>query len=329
MASPIRVAVTGAAGQIGYSLLFRIASGEMLGPDQPVILQCLELPMALNALEGVAMELTDCGFPMLHGIETSSDPDTAFGDADVVMLVGSKPRGPGQLRSDLIRENGPIFVGQGKSIDANAAADAKIIVVGNPCNTNCLIAAAQSTRIPKENWTAMTRLDHNRAIGQLAHKAGVGAGDVNGVAIWGNHSPTMFPDFYNARIGRQKLTSVITDEAWLQDTFVPTVGQRGKAIIEARGASSAASAANAVVDTVRDLSNPTRGGFHSVCVVSKGEYGTPEGLITSMPITVDAVGNWRVVGGISLNDYAKEKIAVSNAELSEERQIAFEQLGLS
>ena len=327
--TPIRVAVTGAAGNIGYALLFRIASGQMFGPNQPVALNLIEIEPGMDALRGVAMELDDCAFPLLTEIVQTSDLSTGFKDCDWALLVGSVPRKAGMERADLLGINGKIFVGQGQAISDHAKPSCRVLVVGNPCNTNCLIAMNSAPNIPNEQFFAMTRLDENRALTQLAQKAGVPVSEVSELCVWGNHSPTMFPDFYNARIGRQKLTSVITDESWLKDTFVPTVGQRGKAIIEARGASSAASAANAVVDTVRDLDNPTRGGFHSVCVVSKGEYGTPEGLITSMPITVDAVGNWRVVSGVSLNDYAKEKIAASNAELAEERKIAFEQLGIS
>ena len=327
--TPIRVAVTGAAGNIGYALLFRIASGQMFGPNQPVALNLIEIEPGMDALRGVAMELDDCAFPLLTEIVQTSDLATGFKDCDWALLVGSVPRKAGMERADLLGINGKIFVGQGQAISDHAKPSCRVLVVGNPCNTNCLIAMNSAPNIPNEQFFAMTRLDENRALTQLAQNAGVPVSEVSELCVWGNHSPTMFPDFYNARIGRQKLTSVITDESWLKDTFVPTVGQRGKAIIEARGASSAASAANAVVDTVRDLDNPTRGGFHSVCVVSKGEYGTPEGLITSMPITVDAVGNWRVVSGVSLNDYAKEKIAASNAELAEERKIAFEQLGIS
>ena len=327
--TPIRVAVTGAAGNIGYALLFRIASGQMFGPNQPVALNLIEIEPGMDALRGVAMELDDCAFPLLTEIVQTSDLATGFKDCDWALLVGSVPRKAGMERADLLGINGKIFVGQGQAISDHAKPSCRVLVVGNPCNTNCLIAMNSAPNIPNEQFFAMTRLDENRALTQLAQKAGVPVSEVSELCVWGNHSPTMFPDFYNARIGRQKLTSVITDESWLKDTFVPTVGQRGKAIIEARGASSAASAANAVVDTVRDLDNPTRGGFHSVCVVSKGEYGTPEGLITSMPITVDAVGNWRVVSGVSLNDYAKEKIAASNAELAEERKIAFEKLGIS
>jgi len=326
--APIRVAVTGAAGNIGYALLFRIASGQMFGPSQPVALNLIEIEPGMDALRGVAMELDDCAFPLVTEIVQTADLSAGFKDCDWALLVGSVPRKAGMERADLLGINGKIFVGQGQAISDHAKPSCRVLVVGNPCNTNCLIAMNSAPNIPDEQFFAMTRLDENRALTQLAQKAGVPVSEVSELCVWGNHSPTMFPDFYNAKIGRQKLTSVITDEIWLKDTFVPTVGQRGKAIIEARGASSAASAANAVVDTVRDLDNPTRGGFHSVCVVSKGEYGTPEGLITSMPVTVDAVGNWRVVGGLSLNDYAKENIAASNAELAEERKIAFEQLGL-
>ena len=327
--STIRIAVTGAAGQIGYSLLPRIAAGEMFGPNSKITLQLLEIPPALEALKGVAMELDDCAFPLLEDVIVTSDVKEAFKDANLCLLVGSKPRGPGMERSDLLKNNGKIFVGQGKAIAENAADDCRIVVVGNPCNTNCLIAMQSAPDIPNEQFFAMTRLDENRAKTQLAQKAGVPVAEVTELCIWGNHSPTMFPDFFNAKIGRQKATEVIADQAWLKDTFVPDVGTRGAAIIAARGASSAASAANAVVDTVRDLSTPTRGDFHSVCVISNGEYGTPAGIITSLPIKVDAVGKWRVVEGIQLTDYANEKIAASNNELLEERKVAFGQLGLS
>ena len=325
----IRVAVTGAAGNIGYALLFRIASGQMFGPDQPVALNLIEIEPAMNALKGVAMELDDCAFPLLEDIVQTSDLNVGFKDCDWALLVGSVPRKAGMERADLLGINGKIFIGQGKAINDHAKRSCRVLVVGNPCNTNCLIAMKSAPDIPDEQFFAMTRLDENRAKTQLAQKAGVPVKEVTELCVWGNHSPTMFPDFYNTKIARQPATKVIADEAWLKDTFVPTVGKRGAAIIQARGASSAASAANAVVDTVRDLCNPTRGGFHSVCVISKGEYGTPEGIITSMPIRVDAVGNWRVVEGIKLTDYAKEKIAASNAELVEERSVAFGQLGLS
>ena len=327
--NPIRVAVTGAAGNIGYALLFRIASGAMFGPDQPVALNLIEIEPGMNALKGVAMELDDCAFPLLTEIVQTSDLSVRFKDVDWALLVGSVPRKKGMERADLLGINGKVFVGQGKAINDNAKPSVRVVVVGNPCNTNCLIAMQSAPDIPNEQFFAMTRLDENRAKTQLAQKAGVPVAEVTELCIWGNHSPTMFPDFFNAKIGRQKATAVIGDQAWLKDTFVPDVGTRGAAIIAARGASSAASAANAVVDTVRDLSTPTRGDFHSVCVISKGEYGTPVGIITSLPIKVDAVGKWRVVEGIQLTDYANEKIAASNNELIEERKVAFGQLGLS
>jgi len=327
--NPIRVAVTGAAGNIGYALLFRIASGHMFGPDQPVALNLIEIEPGLAPLKGVVMELDDCAFPLLTEVVQTSDLSVGFKDVDWALLVGSVPRKAGMERADLLGINGKVFVGQGKAINDYAKKSCRVLVVGNPCNTNCLIAMKSAPEIPDEQFFAMTRLDENRAKTQLAQKAGVPVSEVSELCVWGNHSPTMFPDFYNAKIGRQKATDVIADEAWLKDTFVPTVGQRGKSIIDARGASSAASAANAVVDTVRDLITPTRGDLHSVCVLSKGEYGTPAGIITSLPIKVDAVGNWRVVEGIKLTDYAKTKIAASNEELLEERKVAFGQLGLS
>lgn len=325
----IRIAVTGAAGNIGYALLFRIASGQMFGPDQPVALNLIEIEPGMNALKGVAMELDDCAFPLLTEIIQTSDMSVGFKDVDWALLVGSVPRKQGMERADLLGINGKVFVGQGRAINDHAKKSVRVLVVGNPCNTNCLIAMKSAPDIPNEQFFAMTRLDENRAKTQLAQKAGVPVKDVTELCVWGNHSPTMFPDFYNAKIARQKATDVIADDAWLKETFVPTVGKRGAAIIAARGASSAASAANAVVDTVVDLITPTRGDFHSVCVLSKGEYGTPEGIITSLPIKVDAVGNWRVVEGIQLTDYAKEQIKLSNDELLEERRVAFGQLGLS
>ncbi len=325
----IRIAVTGAAGNIGYALLFRIASGQVFGPDQPVALNLIEIESALDALKGVAMELDDCAFPLLQEIVQTADLSVGFKDADWALLVGSVPRKAGMERSDLLGINGKIFIGQGKAINDHAKRSCRVLVVGNPCNTNCLIAMRSAPDIPDEQFFAMTRLDENRAKTQLAQKAGVKVSDVSELCVWGNHSPTMFPDFFNAKIKRRKVTDVISDLDWLKNTFVPTVGKRGAAIIQARGASSAASAANAVVDTVRDLITPTRGGFHSVCVVSRGEYGAPKGIITSLPVRVDGIGRWRVAEGIKLNDYAKEKIAASNAELVEERKVAFGQLGLS
>jgi len=327
--SPIRIAVTGAAGNIGYALLFRIASGHMFGPDQPVALNLIEIEPGMAALKGVAMELDDCAFPLLTEIVQTDDLTVGFKDVDWALLVGSVPRKKGMERADLLGINGKVFIGQGKAINDNAKPSVRVVVVGNPCNTNCLIAMKSAPDIPNNQFFAMTRLDENRAMSQLAQKAGVPVKEVSELCVWGNHSPSMFPDFYNAKIGRQKVTDVITDADWLKNTFVPDVGTRGAAIIAARGASSAASAANAIVDTVRDLVTPSFGSFHSVCVISRGEYGTPAGIITSMPIKVDAIGNWRVVEGISLSDYAKEKIAASNQELLDEREMAFGQLGLS
>jgi len=326
--TPIRVAVTGAAGQIGYSLLFPIAAGQVFGPDQPVILQLLELPMALNALEGVKMELSDGAFPLVQDIVTSSDANVAFGDADVALLVGSKPRGPGMERADLIRENGPIFVGQGRAIDASASKDVKVVVVGNPCNTNCLIARNQARRVNPNNFTAMTRLDQNRAKSQLATKSGAPVADITRLAIWGNHSPTMYPDFTNAQIGGKALTDVITDHEWLDGPFIKTVQQRGKAIINARGKSSAASAAWAAINHTHDWFHPTaEGEWVSMAVTSDGSYGIPEGLIFSFPCTVDAAGNFNIVQGIELDATARQRVQNSADELVSERDTVKDLLG--
>ncbi|MCC5834959.1 MAG: malate dehydrogenase [Opitutales bacterium] len=319
MKKPIRVAVTGAAGQIGYALLFRIASGAMFGPDQPVALNLIEIEPALPALKGVVMELDDCAFPLLTDVVATADLNEGFKDVNWALLVGSVPRKKGMERADLLGINGKIFVGQGKAIEANAADDVRIVVVGNPCNTNCLIAMHSAPSIPQDRWFAMTRLDENRGLTQLAQKAGVPVTEVSNLAIWGNHSPTMFPDFYNAKIGGKPANEVIGDEAWLKETFVPTVGKRGAAIIEARGASSAASAANAIIDTVVNLTTPTKAGdWNSVCVASKGEYGIEEGLITSFPVTSDGK-NWKVVEGLPLNTYSKQQIQTSIDELIAER----------
>ncbi|WP_309399227.1 malate dehydrogenase [Cerasicoccus maritimus] len=319
---PIRVAVTGAAGNIGYALLFRIASGQMFGPDQPVALNLIEIEPGMNALRGVAMELDDCAFPLLTEIVQTSDMNVGFKDVNWALLVGSVPRKQGMERADLLGINGKIFVGQGKAINDNAADDVRILVVGNPCNTNCLIAQKHAPNIPADRWFAMTRLDENRAKTQLAQKAGVPVKDVTNLCVWGNHSPTMFPDFYNAKIGGKPVTEVITDEEWLKNEFVPKVGKRGAEIIAARGASSAASAANGVVDTVVSLTTPTApGSYTSVCVLSNGEYGVPEGIITSLPIKTDGK-KWEVVKGIELCEYAKEQIAKSNQELLDEREMA-------
>lgn len=326
--SPIKVAVTGAAGNIGYSLLFPIASGQVFGADQPVELQLLEIPQGLQALEGVKMELLDSAFSLVTQITCTSDSDEGFGDADYAFLVGSKPRGPGMERADLIRENGPIFVGQGKAIDRSAKEQVKVIVVGNPCNTNCLIAQHQAKRVNPRNFTAMTRLDQNRAKAQIALKAGVAVKEVTRLAIWGNHSPTMYPDFENALINGQALTEVISDHDWLSEAFIKTVQQRGKAIIDARGKSSAASAAWAAIDHAADWSKPTAPGeWVSMAVTSDGSYGIPEGLIYSFPCTVDAHGEYQIVPDVALSSFAKEKAMKSAAELLEERDAVKDILG--
>jgi malate dehydrogenase len=315
---PIRVAVTGAAGNIGYSLLFRIAAGEMLGPDQPVILQLLEIPVekAQQALKGVAMELDDCAFPLLTDIVCTDDPKVAFKDANHCLLVGSKPRGPGMERADLLKDNGKIFVGQGKAIDEVAADDCRIAVVGNPCNTNCMIAASQAKRLSKERFTAMVRLDQNRAAAQLAKKAGVPVTDIANIFIYGNHSPSMYADFTHATIKGQPVASVIKDEAWLKNEFLPKVGKRGAEIINARGLSSAASAASALIDHVRDLTRP--GTVHSVAVPSDGSYGFAAGIWVGVPVKTTEKG-YEVVKSFNMDDFSKSKIAITNEELVGER----------
>ena len=326
MKTPIRVAVTGAAGQIGYSLLFRIASGAMFGPDQPVILQLIEAPIekALKALEGVAMELDDCAFPLLNGIIQTADASIGFKDANWCLLVGAKPRGPGMERADLLKDNGKIFIGQGQIIDAVAAADARIAVVGNPANTNCMIAASQAKRLPAERFTAMVRLDQNRAQSQLAKKAGVDLTAVKDIFIYGNHSPTMFPAFAHATIGGQPATKVINDDTWLQGPFCETVGKRGAAIIAARGASSAASAANALVDHVRSLVTP--GAIHSVAVKSQGLYGFDANVWAGMPVRTTTAGSYEVITGYAMDAFAQSKIAATNKELVEERAFVAEMI---
>jgi malate dehydrogenase len=322
MNKPIRVAVTGAAGQIGYSLLIRIASGAMFGSDQPVELNLIEIPPGMQALEGVVMELDDCAFPLLRNIVATDNLDTGFSGANWCLLVGSIPRGPGMERKDLLGINGKIFTGQGQAIQKNAASDVRALVVGNPCNTNCLIAMNNAKDIPNDRWFAMTRLDENRAKGQLAQKAGVHSDTVTNMTIWGNHSATQYPDFYNARINGQNADALIGDEAWLKDTFIPTVQQRGAAIIKARGLSSAASAANAVVDTVDSLTNPTtESDWNSVAVCSDGSYDTQEGLITSFPVRADGKGCWEIVQDVPVNDFSREKIDASINELAEEREM--------
>lgn len=322
MTAPVRVTVTGSAGQIGYALVFRIASGQMFGPATPVELRLLEITPALGALEGVAMELDDCAFPLLSGIELTDNPAVAFDGTNVACLVGAKPRGPGMERADLLKDNGKIFTGQGEAIAANTASDVKIAVVGNPANTNALIASANAQGVPLERFTAMVRLDENRAKSQLAKRAGVGVSDVTNLAIWGNHSPTMFPDFENAKIQGRPATEVITDRAWLENEFLPVVQQRGKAVIDARGASSAASAANALVDHVASWTGgrPTAAGdWVSMGVPSDGSYGIPEGIISGFPVTTDGAGTYRIVPNLEISGYARQKIDASVAELQEER----------
>ena len=327
MKSPIRVAVTGAAGQIGYSLLFRIASGSMFGADQPVILHLIEIEPALPALQGVVMELQDCAFPLLKGIVATANLDEGFKGVNWALLVGSVPRKAGMERKDLLGINGKIFTGQGKAIAANAARDVRILVWGNPCNTNCLIAMNNAKSIPSDRWFAMTMLDQNRAVSQLAQKAGVDSTEVANLAIWGNHSSTMYPDFYNATIGGKPATAVITDEAWFKDTFIPTVQQRGAAIIKARGLSSAASAANAVVDTVPNLITPTKPGTcFSVAICSDGSYGIEKGLIFSYPIVSDGT-KWSIVQGVNVTEFSRSKITGTENELKEEKALVSELLG--
>jgi len=324
MKSPVKVAVTGAAGQIGYSLLFRIASGAMLGPDQPVELRLIEIPQALGALQGVVMELEDCAFPLVSKIVPTADYDEGFRGVNWALLVGSVPRKQGMERKDLLGINGKIFVGQGQSIQKCAAADVRIFVVGNPCNTNCLIAMNNAKEIASDRWFAMTRLDENRAKSLLAIKAGVHVTDVTNLAIWGNHSATQYPDFYNAKIKGNAATGLIQDEPWLKETFISTVQQRGAAIIKARGASSAASAANATIDSVRSLTTPTAAGdWTSVAVCSDGSYGVEKGLISSFPIRSDG-SHWEIVQNVSINSFSRERIDQSVNELRQERDLVRE-----
>jgi len=316
---PIRVAVTGAAGNIGYALLFRIASGQMFGADQPLILQLLEIPVEgpQKALKGVAMEIDDCAFPLVQSMVLTGEADVAFKDANWCLLVGSKPRGPGMERADLLKDNGKIFIAQGQSIDRNAADDARVAVVGNPCNTNVMIAASQAKRLTPDRFTAMVRLDENRGRAQLAQKAGVSIDQVSDLFIYGNHSPTMFADFTHAKIGGKDAATVIGDKAWLENEYLPTVGKRGAAIIDARGQSSAASAANALVDHVRDLMTP--GAIHSVAVASEGRYGFADGVWAGMPVKTTAPGAYEVITSYEMDDFAKSKIKITNDELLGER----------
>ncbi len=327
-ASPVRVAVTGAAGQIGYSLLFRIASGQLLGPEQPVILQLLEITPALGALQGVVMELNDCAFPLVAGITTSDDPNAAFSDANVALLVGSRPRTKGMERADLLQANGAIFTVQGKALSDNAASDIKVLVVGNPANTNALIAQQSAPGIAAERFSAMTRLDHNRALAQLSAKTGRPISEISRMTIWGNHSATQYPDVYRARIGGRPATEVVGDEEWIEKEFIPTVQKRGAAIIEARGASSAASAASAAIDHMRDWvsGTPSSDDWVSMAVPSDGSYGVPEGLISSFPVTT-ADGSYSIVEGLELDEFSRGRIDASVAELGEERD-AVRGLGL-
>jgi len=321
----IRIAVTGAAGQIGYSLLPRIAAGEMFGLDKKISLQLLEIPPALEALKGVAMELDDCAFPLLEEIIVTSDSAEAFKDANLCLLVGSKPRGPGMERSDLLKDNGKIFVGQGKAIAENAADDCRIVVVGNPCNTNCMIAASQSDRFDNDRFTAMTRLDENRAVSMLAKKANVTVEDVNGLAIFGNHSPTMFPDYSNTYISGETAVDVISDEQWLQDEYIPAVAKRGAAIIKARGLSSAASAANALINHVQSLYTVSDK-VHSIVVCSEGQYGFAKGVWAGMPVKTVSPGKYEVIENYEHDDFAKEALTKTNEELVSERELVSEYL---
>jgi malate dehydrogenase len=324
---PVKVAVTGAAGQIGYSLLFRIASGAMLGPDQPVELRLLEITPALKAVEGVIMELDDCAFPLLAAVEASDDPNVVFDGVNVGLLVGARPRGAGMERSDLLEANGGIFKPQGEAINAHAADDIKVLVVGNPANTNALIAMSHAPDVPRERFNAMVRLDHNRAISQLSAKTGAAVSEISRVTIWGNHSATQYPDIFNAQVRGRNAAELVNDQAWLESEFIPTVQKRGAAIIDARGASSAASAANAAIDHVRDwvLGTPD-GDWVSMGVPSDGSYGIAEGIITGLPCTTKD-GEYSIVQGLDVNEFSQGRIDATVAELREERA-AVEQLGL-
>ena len=318
MSNPVRVTVTGAAGQIGYSLLFRIASGQLLGPDQPVDLRLLEIPQAMGALEGVAMELVDCAFPLLANLDLHDDPNEAFDGANIGLLVGSRPRTKGMERAELLSENGKIFTVQGKALNENAASDVKILVVGNPANTNCLIAMNNAPDVPRERFTAMLRLDHNRAVAQLAAKVAAPVSDITKMGVWGNHSPTMYPDLFHAEIGGRQAALVVDDQAWIENDFLPNVGKRGAAIIEARGSSSAASAASAAIDHVHDWVKGTDGDWVSMGVVSDGSYGVPEGLISGFPCTC-AGGEYSIVQGLDIDEFSRGKIDASVEELTGER----------
>ena len=318
--SPVRVAVTGAAGQIGYALLFRIASGEMLGKDQPVILQLLEIPdeKAQKALKGVIMELDDCAFPLLAGIEAHSDPLTAFKDTDYALLVGARPRGPGMERADLLAANAQIFTAQGKALDKVASRNVKVLVVGNPANTNAYIAMKSAPSLPRENFTAMLRLDHNRAASQIAAKTGTKVGDIEKLTVWGNHSPTMYADYRFATTGGKSIKDLINDQVWNADTFLPTVGKRGAAIIEARGLSSAASAANAAIDHMRDWALGSNGKWVTMGVPSNGEYGIPKDVMFGFPVTTEG-GKYKIVEGLAIDEFSQERINKTLKELQDEQ----------
>ena len=325
--TPVKVAVTGAAGQIGYSLLFRIASGAIFGPDTPVELRLLEITPALGALEGVVMELDDCAFPTLAGVEIGDDPNTIFSGANLALLVGARPRTKGMERGDLLEANGAIFTAQGKALNDNAADDVRILVTGNPANTNALITLSNAPDIPKERITALTRLDHNRAISQLAAKTGAKVTDIKKMTIWGNHSATQYPDIFNAEVDGRNAAETVNDQAWIENDFIPTVAKRGAAIIEARGSSSAASAASATIDAARDWVNGTaEGDWTSMSVFSDGSYGVPEGLVYSFPVTTKG-GNWEIVQGLEVNDFSRRMMDATAAELDDERK-AVKELGL-
>ncbi len=325
--APLKVAVTGAAGQIGYSLLFRLASGSLLGPDRPIELRLLEIEPALKALEGVVMELDDGAFPLLAGVQIGADPNKIFDGVNLALLVGARPRGPGMERGDLLEANGAIFTAQGKALNSVAADDVRIGVTGNPANTNALIALNNAPDIPKERFSALTRLDHNRAISQLAKKTGAKVTDIKKVTIWGNHSATQYPDIFHAEINGKNAAGVVNDEKWIADDFIPTVAKRGAAIIDARGSSSAASAASATVDAARDWLLGTRADdWVSMAVISDGSYGVPEGLISSFPVTTKG-GDWSIVQGLDINDFSRSRIDKSTAELADERS-AVTDLGL-
>jgi malate dehydrogenase len=318
VSNPVRVTVTGAAGQIGYSLVFRIASGQLLGPDQPVDLRLLEIPQAMGALEGVAMELVDCAFPLLANLDLHDNPADAFDSANVALLVGSRPRTKGMERAELLSENGKIFTVQGKALNDHAASDVKILVVGNPANTNCLIAMNNAPDIPRERFTAMLRLDHNRAVAQLASKLAVPVSAVTEMGVWGNHSPTMYPDLFHAKVNGQQAAAAVDDQAWIENDFLPNVGKRGAAIIEARGASSAASAASAAIDHVHDWVAGTDDRWVSMGVPSDGSYGVPVGLISGFPCTC-ANGEYSIVQGLDIDEFSQSKIDATVAELTSER----------